>query len=82
MSFDPQRLYSVIEDSDGLHVVPMYRIITGGNTLLCSFSLISCGVFVAAYLTEISAGKDAHDAREIAMSRIPDEVRRKAALAH
>ena len=56
MAFDPRRRYSVIEDFDGLHIVPMYRVIRRGETLLLSASLLECGNFVAAYLREIAAG--------------------------
>lgn len=56
MAFDPRRRYSVIEDFDGLHVVPMYRVIRRGETLLLSGSLLECGNFVAAYLGKIAAG--------------------------
>ena len=62
MALDPQRHYSVVEDFDGLHIVPTYRVIRGGETLLCSASLAACGNFVAAYLAHIAAGEDAHKA--------------------
>jgi hypothetical protein len=55
MRFDPRRRYSVIEDFDGLHIVPTYRVIQRGETLLCSASLVECGNFVAAYLARIAA---------------------------
>jgi hypothetical protein len=55
-AFDPRRRYNVIEDFDGLHVVPMYRVIQRGETLLLSASLLECGHFVAAYLGKIAAG--------------------------
>lgn len=58
MAFDPQRHYSVVEDFDGLHVIPMYRVIRRSETLLCSASLAACGNFVAAYLARIAAGED------------------------
>ena len=57
MAFDPRRRYSVIEDFDGLHVIPTYRVIRRGETLLCSASLRECGDFVAAYLAKIAAGE-------------------------
>jgi len=62
MAFDPQRHYSVVEDFDGLHVVPMYRVIRASETLLCNASLAACGAFVAAYLAQIAAGRDPHKA--------------------
>ena len=55
-AFDPRRRYIVIEDFDGLHVVPTCRVIRRGETLLCSAGLADCGWFVAAYLVEIGAG--------------------------
>jgi hypothetical protein len=55
MAFDPRRRYSVIQDYDGLHVVPTYRVIQRGETLLCSASLVECGKFVADYLAKIAA---------------------------
>ena len=58
MAFDPQRHYSVVEDFDGLHVVPMYRVIRRSETLLCNASLAACGHFVAANLEQIAAGED------------------------
>jgi hypothetical protein len=58
MAFDPQHHYSVVEDFDGLHVIPMYRVIRRSETLLCNASLASCGAFVAAYLEQIASGQD------------------------
>lgn len=55
MGFDPRRRYSVIKDFDGLHVVPTYRVIHRGETLLSSATLLECGNFVAAYLAKIGA---------------------------
>jgi hypothetical protein len=57
MTFDAGRLYSVVEDSDGLHIVPPYRFIRGGKTLLSCASLAACGEFVAAHLAQIPAGE-------------------------
>lgn len=76
MAYDRQRLYSVVEDFDSLHVVPMYRVIARGQTLLCNGSLSSCGHFVAAYLAQIAAGADADSACAIALASIghPREV--------
>jgi hypothetical protein len=61
-AFHPRRRYSVIEDFDGLHVVPTLSVIRRGETLVWSASLAECGEFVAAYLAEIAAGNvaDAH----------------------
>jgi hypothetical protein len=58
MKFDPERHYSVVEDYDGLHVVPTYHVIRRGETLLFCASLVACGNFVAAYLAKIAAGHD------------------------
>lgn len=58
MAFDPQHHYSVVEDLDGLHVIPTYRVIPRGATLLWSASLLSCGNFVATYLARIASGED------------------------
>jgi hypothetical protein len=55
-ALDPQRRYSVVQDFDGLHIVPTYRIIRRGETLLCGASLLDCGNFVAAYVAKIAAG--------------------------
>jgi hypothetical protein len=54
-ALDPQRRYSVVQDFDGLHIVPTYRIIQHGETLLCGASLLECGDFVAAYLAKSAA---------------------------
>ena len=62
MAFDPQRLYSVIRDRDGLHIVPAYRVIPGGKTLLSCESLASCATFAGTYLTRIAAGHGENDA--------------------
>lgn len=70
MAFDPQRHYSVVEDFDGLHVIPTYRVIRHGETLLCSADLAACGHFVAAYLAQIAARRDARTAAAMALAAI------------
>ena len=72
MAFDPQRHYSVVEDFDGLHVIPTYRVIRRGETLLCSASLAACGRFIDAYLTAIAAGHDARAAAAAALAAVED----------
>lgn len=72
MTFDPQRHYRVVEDFDGLHIVPTYRVIRGGETLLFNAGLVVCGNFVAAYLGRIAAGQDARTASTMALATIGD----------
>lgn len=68
MALDPQRHYSVVEDFDGLHIVPTYRVIRGGERLLFNAGLVACGNFVAAYLERIAAGQDARSASTLALA--------------
>ena len=68
--FDPQHHYSVVEDFDGLHIIPTYRVIRRGETLLCSAELAACGHFAAAYLTQIAARRDARTAAAMALAAI------------
>ena len=68
MALERDRVYQVVEDFDGLHIVPTYRVITGGTVLLQGFSLLACAVFSATYITQITAGRDTRSAIETAMS--------------
>jgi hypothetical protein len=65
---EPDRLYQVVEDFDGLHIVPTYRVISDGTVLLQGFSLLSCAVFAATYISQLAAGKHSRTAIETALS--------------
>ena len=68
MPLELDRLYQVVEDFDGLHIVPTYRVISNGTVLLQGFSLMSCAVFAATYISQLAAGKDSHTSIETALS--------------
>jgi hypothetical protein len=63
MAYNLQGAYNVVEDFDGLHIVPSYRILEGGEILLCTAPLRSCAVFVGTYIRQIAAGQTRGAAR-------------------
>jgi len=75
VALDPKRHYSVVEDLDGLHIIPTYRVIPRGATLLWSASLLPCGNFVATYLAQIASGVDSRKACAAAL-QVAEAVRR------
>ncbi len=68
MALRTEGVFNVVEDLDGLHIVPSYRAMPGGAVILCTSSLMACGVFAATYVSQIVAGKDAGSAKATALS--------------
>jgi hypothetical protein len=73
MALHTEGRFNVVEDFDGLHIVPTYRVMSGGAVIMCTAKLMACGVFVATYVSQLVAGKDTESAKATAFSAMqPD----------
>ena len=73
MTIDAKRLFNVVEDRDALHIVPCYRIVSGGKPLLQGMPLATCSRYAAEYLANVAQGKDTRFAQSMALSAIQRE---------